>query len=100
MRHAARAAVLVASLPTFVGWVGAPAVDAQDKPRYGGERIFVVPSKPPTYDGPAEGTFGVVHPLARHYNTLLRIDPNDLSRDGVTYTHWGRHKMPCSTTST
>ena len=33
---------------------------AQEKPRTGGELIFVVPSEPPTYDGHAEGTFGLV----------------------------------------
>ena len=36
-----------------------------------------MPSEPPSYDGHREGTFGVVHPLAPHYNTLLRIDPTD-----------------------
>jgi len=73
---------------------------AQDKPRSGGELIFLVPSEPPSYDGHKEGTFGVVHPLAPHYNTLLRIDPFDrtgakvvpdlaeswtVSPDGLTY---------------
>src|SRR5437870_12966900 len=53
-----------------------PAGD-QDKPRYGGELIFAVPSEMPSYDGHREGTFGMVHPLAPHYNTLLRTDPND-----------------------
>ena len=46
------------------------------RPRYGGELIFVVPAEPPSYDGHREGTFGMVHPLAPHYNTLLRIDPD------------------------
>src|SRR2546427_2418107 len=50
---------------------------AKDKPRYGGELIFAVPSEMPSYDGHREGTFGMVHPLAPHYNTLLRADPND-----------------------
>src|SRR5467141_1643436 len=74
---------------------------AQDKPRPGGELIFLVPSEPPSYDGHREGTFGVVHPLAPHYNTLLRIDPTDrtgtrpvpdlaeswtIAPDGLTYT--------------
>src|SRR5438270_12980673 len=54
-----------------------PGALAQDKPRPGGELIFLVPSEPPSYDGHREGTFGVVHPLAPHYNTLLRIDPTD-----------------------
>jgi peptide/nickel transport system substrate-binding protein len=89
------AAVLVGSLAAFE-----PSF-AQEKPRVGGELIFVVPSEPPTYDGHAEGTFGLVHPLAPHYNGLLRIDPFDrtgtkvvadlaeswtISRDGLTYT--------------
>src|SRR5882724_7972939 len=74
---------------------------AQDKPRSGGELIFLVPSEPPSYDAHKEGTFGVVHPLAPHYNTLLRVDPFDrtgakvvpdlaeswtVSPDGLTYT--------------
>jgi peptide/nickel transport system substrate-binding protein len=50
---------------------------AQEKPRYGGELVFVVPAEPPSYDAHREGTFGVIHPMAPHYNTLLRIDPND-----------------------
>jgi len=74
---------------------------AQERPRYGGELIFTVPSEPPSYDGHREGTFGTVHPLAPLYNTLLRIDPTDktgtrpvpdlaeswtISPDGMTYT--------------
>src|SRR4030095_9540908 len=50
---------------------------AQDKPRNGGELIFVVPSAPPSYDGHQKETFGVTHPIAPHYNTLLRVDPID-----------------------
>jgi len=76
-------------------------VMAQDKPRYGGELIFAVPSEPPSYDGHREETFGVIHPMAPHYNTLLRTDPNDktgtkvvgdlaeswtMAKDGRTYT--------------
>src|SRR5882672_7121095 len=77
------------------------SASAQDKPRSGGELIFLVPSEPPSYDAHKEGTFGVVHPLAPHYNTLLRVDPFDrtgakvvpdlaeswtVSPDGLTYT--------------
>src|SRR5262244_2763070 len=76
-------------------------VAAQDKPRYGGELIFAVPSEPPSYDAHREETFGVIHPMAPHYNTLLRVDPFDhsgtkvvgdlaeswtASKDGRTYT--------------
>src|SRR5215467_11044325 len=86
-------AILAAALAT-------PAA-AQDKPRYGGELLFVVPSEPPSYDAHREETFGVIHPVAPHYNTLLRIDPFDRtgtrpvgdlaeswtgSKDGRTYT--------------
>jgi peptide/nickel transport system substrate-binding protein len=78
-----------------------PPALAQERPRPGGELVALVPSEPPSYDGHAEGTFGVVHPLAPHYNGLLRIDPFDktgtrvvpdlaeswtISKDGLTYT--------------
>ena len=74
---------------------------AQDKPRMGGELVFVVPSEPPSYDAHQEETFGVMHPMAPHYSTLLRVDPNDktgtkpvgdvaeswtISKEGTTYT--------------
>ena len=85
----------------LLGMLVAATAQAQDKPRYGGELIFLVPSELPSYDGHREGTFGVVHPLAPHYNTLLRIDPFDktgtrpvpdlaeswtISADGLIYT--------------
>src|SRR6266545_1186971 len=88
-----------AALLVAVGLV--TAVGAQDKPRSGGELVFVVPAEPPTYDGHREGTFALVHPAAPHYNTLLRVDPTDrtatrivgdlaqswsVARDGKTYT--------------
>lgn len=70
-------------------------------PRSGGELVFPVPSEPPSYDGHREETFGLIHPFAPFYNTLLRVDPNDkggtkpypslakswtVSADGKTYT--------------
>lgn len=79
---------------------------AQDKPRSGGELIFAVPSEPPSYDAHQEETFGVIHPVAPHYNTLLRTDPTDktgtkpigdlaeswtISSDQKTYTFKLRH---------
>ena len=66
--------VLVAA--ALIAAAAAPAA-AQDKPRYGGELIFVIPIEAATYDGHREGTFGLIHPVAPHYNTLLRTDPND-----------------------
>lgn len=70
-------------------------------PRNGGELVFPVPSEPPSYDGHREETFGLIHPVAPFYNTLLRVDPDDksgtkpapsiaeswtVSQDGKTYT--------------
>src|SRR6059036_2747405 len=80
--------------------LAAPA-GAQERPRYGGELVFAVPSEPPSYDAHREETFGVIHPMAPHYNTLIRVDPFDhsgtkvvgdlaeswtASKDGRTYT--------------
>ena len=81
MRHTWSRLVFLAAL-VAVGWVAGPGVAVRpvDKPRPGGELVFLVPSEPPSYDGHREGTFGVVHPLAPHYNTLLRIDPTDTDR--------------------
>jgi peptide/nickel transport system substrate-binding protein len=90
--------LLCALLCVAVLAVPAPA---QDKPRSGGELIFPVPSEPPSYDGHRESTFGLIHPFAPFYNTLLRVDPTDpsgtkpvaslgeswtISSDGRTYT--------------
>jgi peptide/nickel transport system substrate-binding protein len=61
----------------LVGAVGAGSAVAQEKPRYGGELIFPVPSEPPSYDAHREQTFGVIHPIAPHYNGLLQVDPTD-----------------------
>jgi peptide/nickel transport system substrate-binding protein len=100
MAYVLRSAV-AAILATLVIALATTPVAAQDKPRYGGELIFVVPAEPPSYDGHREGTFAMVHPVAPHYNTLLRTDPTDrtgtriagdlgeswtTSQDGRTYT--------------
>jgi peptide/nickel transport system substrate-binding protein len=94
-RHAGTLTVLLA-----VALLALPAA-AQDKPRHGGELVFAVPSAPPSYDGHQEETFGLIHPVAPHYNTLLRVDPFDktgtkpvgdlaeswtISKDGLVYT--------------
>jgi peptide/nickel transport system substrate-binding protein len=84
----------------LVAVVAVPAV-AQEKPRSGGELVFPVPSEPPSYDGHREETFGLTHPFAPFYNTLLRVDPTDptgtkpvaslaekwtVSNEGLVYT--------------
>src|SRR5262249_10211776 len=104
-RRTGGARVRYVTLASMIVWVLiAPiggAAQADDRPRYGGELVFLVPSEPPSYDGHREGTFGTVHPLAPLYNTLLRIDPTDrtgtrpapdlaeswsITPDGLTYT--------------
>ena len=92
---------MIALLGATLAVLGLHTALAQDTPRRGGELVFMVPAEPPSYDGHREGTFGTVHPLAPHYNTLLRIDPTDrtgtrpvpdlaeswtISPDGPTYT--------------
>ena len=42
--------MLLLALAVMCLGVALPA-GAQDKPRYGGELVFAVPSEPPTYDG-------------------------------------------------
>ena len=95
MRHRVRLLIAIA-----FALAAAPAA-AQDRPRMGGELIFAVPSEPPSYDAHREETFGVIHPIAPHYNTLLRTDSTDrtgtkivgdlaeswtIAKDGRTYT--------------
>src|ERR687897_1511281 len=57
--------------------IGASGAFAQDKPRLGGELVFVVAAEPPSFDGHREETFAMLHPIAPHYNTLMRTDPTD-----------------------
>jgi peptide/nickel transport system substrate-binding protein len=96
-----RPVVIIPALLVALLAVGTQLVPAQDKPRAGGELVFVVPSEPPSYDAHQEETFGLIHPMAPHYNTLLRVDPTDktgtkpvgdlaeswtISKDQLTYT--------------
>src|SRR5206468_129516 len=61
------AAALAAAVPAL----------AQEKPRSGGELIFVGAAEPPGFDGHREETFGMLHPVGPHYSTLMRVDPTD-----------------------
>ena len=68
----------IGKLVAFVAIAGlVPLVAYPQQPRNGGELVFPVPSEPPSYDGHREETFGLIHPVAPFYNTLLRVDPND-----------------------
>ncbi|MGN6718774.1 MAG: hypothetical protein ACTHLX_15435, partial [Candidatus Binatia bacterium] len=50
---------------------------AAETPRSGGELVFAVGEIPPSFDGHRETTFGMLHPVAPHYSTLLRFDPQN-----------------------
>lgn len=91
------AAVMI--LSALVGCYSAGIAAEQQKPRSGGELVFAVGETPPSYDGHRETTFAMLHPVAPHYSTLLRFDPQNypkiigdvaeswsISKDGHTYT--------------
>ena len=90
-------AAVVASLVAVGCLLAALPVAAQEKPRHGGELIFLVPSEPPSYDAHREGTFGTVQPLAPFYNTLHqhRIIPHSSKVKGwtVTPSHYLNHQL-------
>jgi hypothetical protein len=81
MRQHARRSLAILTCFVLVATLGpvAPA-SAREKPRYGGELIFVGAAEPPSFDARREETFGMLHPGAPHYNTLLRVDPFDWRR--------------------
>jgi len=53
---------------------------AGESPRSGGTLTFVVNAEPGTFDGHRETTFALLHPIAPHYSTLYKWDPNDLTK--------------------
>src|SRR5712691_10013975 len=77
MQRAGRSLWILTCLATIGALAAAAPAAAQDKPRYGGELIFVVPAEPPSFDAHQEETFAMLHPGAPQYNTLLRVDPTD-----------------------
>jgi peptide/nickel transport system substrate-binding protein len=58
---------------------GAPLASGET-PRAGGTLIFIVNAEPGTFDGHRETTFALLHPIAPHYSTLYKWDPNDLTK--------------------
>lgn len=56
--------------------LGVAAMPAQAQKR-GGELSFVVGSKIPSYDGHAESTFGMIHPIRPFYSLLVRVNPDN-----------------------
>src|SRR5215510_6109111 len=74
-RSAAALWLLTWALLALLGTYGLGA--AQDKPRSGGELVFVVAAEPPGFDAHREETFAMLHPIGPHYSTLMRVDPTD-----------------------
>jgi peptide/nickel transport system substrate-binding protein len=82
-RCAGRLLSILACLALVATLAPGGLASAEEKPRYGGELIFVVAAEPPSFDAHREETFAMLHPGAPHYNTLLRVDPTD--RTGTTF---------------
>jgi peptide/nickel transport system substrate-binding protein len=69
--------VLLLGAVLLLTLVGPLPAAAQDRPRAGGELVFVVPAEPPSFDAHREETFAMLHPGAPHYSLLVRVDPTD-----------------------
>src|SRR5262249_47268472 len=54
----------------------AAAAKPGETPQRGGELIYVVSAEPDTFDGHKSTTFANIHPIAPHYNTLVKFDPD------------------------
>jgi peptide/nickel transport system substrate-binding protein len=74
IRKAVTATIL--SLAILLFWTSAQAAE-KGTARSGGELVFAVGETPPSYDGHRETTFAMLHPIAPHYSTLLRFDPEN-----------------------
>lgn len=73
MKHLKAGIAVGGALALAIGAVTAPAL-AQKK---GGTLTYVVGSQIPSFDGHAESTFGVVHPMAPFYSLLIRVNPEN-----------------------
>jgi peptide/nickel transport system substrate-binding protein len=77
----ALALTLAACRPSGPGpATGSQAPITGEQPQAGGTLTFVVNAEPPTFDGHRETTFALLHPIAPHYSTLYKFDPNDLTK--------------------
>ena len=57
-----------------------PSAAGGEKPVAGGTLTFIVNAEPPSFDGHRETTFALLHPIAPHYSTVYKFDPNDLTK--------------------
>src|SRR5437660_9925980 len=95
-----RTKAIIASIVALIFLAPYVFAAQNENPRMGGELVFAVGGTPPSYDGHRETTFAMLHPIAPHYSTLLRFDPQNypkivgdvaedkwtVSKDGLTYT--------------
>jgi peptide/nickel transport system substrate-binding protein len=72
------------ALPMVVGLLGVSlcaAPSGADAPKKGGILKFVVPDEPPSFDGHKETTFALTHPIAPFYSVLIRVPPEDPTKN-------------------
>jgi peptide/nickel transport system substrate-binding protein len=90
---------IIAIIVTVMGLTSYAFAAQTENPRTGGELVFAVGGTPPSFDGHRETTFAMIHPIAPHYSTLLRFDPQNypkivgdvaeswqISKDKLAYT--------------
>ena len=73
MKHLRAGIAAGGALAVAIGALSEPAL-AQKK---GGTLNFVVGSKIPSYDGHAESTFGMIHPIRPFYSLMMRVNPEN-----------------------
>ena len=73
------ALLLAGCTPAPKGTASSPTGAAGEQPQPGGTLTFIVNAEPPSFDGHRETTFALLHPIAPHYSTLYKFDPNDLT---------------------
>jgi peptide/nickel transport system substrate-binding protein len=76
----ALALLLAACTPAPKGGAPTQSGSAAEQPQTGGTLTFIVNAVPPSFDGHRETTFALLHPIAPHYSTLYKFDPNDLTK--------------------
>src|SRR4026208_29114 len=77
MSRLTRSLTLLGCLVLVLALGSVPPTSAQEQPRAGGALVFVVAAEPPSFDAHREETFGMLHPGAPQYSTLLRVEPTD-----------------------
>src|SRR4029434_11186920 len=94
-----RTKAIITSMAALICLISYVSAAEKETPRAGGELVFAVGGTPPSFDGHRETTFAMLHPVAPHYSTLLRFDPQNypkiigdvaeswtISKDALTYT--------------